>query len=58
MQFFSAFQKFRKSMDFSKKSDFFIKFHFDVNLRVFTKNFHFFFPVKADIQDFLNFATS
>ena len=44
-------------MDFSKKSDFFIKFHFDVNLPVFNKNFYF-FPVKADIQDFLNFASS
>ena len=44
-------------MDFSKKSDFFIKVHFDVNLRVFNKNYNF-FPVKADIQDFLNFATS
>ena len=52
MQFFSAFQKFRKSIDFSKKSDSVIKFHFDVNLRVFNKNFWFFFQWKLTFRTF------
>ena len=41
-QFFSDFQKFRKSMNFSKKIAFFTKFHFDVDLWVFDKKIQFF----------------
>ena len=46
-QFFSDFQKFRKSMNFSKKNAFVTKFHFDVDLWVFDKKLQFFFSSES-----------
>ena len=46
-QFWRPFRKFRKSMNFSKKSGFLTKFHFAVDWWVFNKKLQFFFSSEC-----------